>query len=102
MSLQQVYMQSAQEAISAFHTGNHRQAATKYLQAFEASPGRWTNNRWQIFHGYTSILQEEYFTASKSDFQALERIVQDQMEANLYRVETAFTSGLLYWLTKDR
>jgi hypothetical protein len=102
MSLQQVYMQSAQEAVAAFHTGNHRQAAAKYLQAFEASPGKWTDNRWQIFHGYTSILQEEYFAASKRDFQALDRIVKDQTEASLYRMEAAFTSGLLYWIAKDR
>jgi hypothetical protein len=46
MSLQQVCMQSKAKATAAFHTGDHRQAATKYRQAFGASPKRWDKDCW--------------------------------------------------------
>ena len=98
----QVYQNRANEAVMAFHSRNYRAAAIKYLESFEASPGKWTENRWHIFHGFTSILQEEYFQASQSDMEALERIASDRTEPKLYRCEAAFTAGLLSWIAKDR
>lgn len=86
----------------AFQKGDYRESANKYLESFEASPSKWAENRWHIFHGYTSILQEEYFDSSESDFQALESVVRNKSEAKLFRVEAAFTAGILHWLAKDR
>jgi len=97
-----LYISCAEEAVTAFHQGNHRLSATKYLQSFLASPDKWDPNRWQIFHGYTSILQEEYFKASDSDLEALQRTANDKNELKLYRCEATFTLGLLIWIRNDR
>lgn len=97
----QVYQNSATEAVHAFQSGNYRQSANKYLESFLASPGKYSENRWQIFHGYTSVLQDEYFTASQSDVVALQRIVEDKHELKLYRCEAAFTLGFS-WRLRDR
>lgn len=78
------FLHLGEEAATAFHRGRHRIAATKYLEAFDDSVGHKYNQfRWQIFHGYTSILKEEYFTASTSDMEALNRISNDKAEAKL-------------------
>lgn len=97
-----MYVGASTQAVEAFQRGNYRESANKYLEAFEASPSKWAENRWHIFHGYTSILQEEYFAATEQDFQALEKVVKDKSEVNLYRVEAAFTSGLLYFIANSR
>jgi hypothetical protein len=85
----EVYKNTSTEATLAFYSGNYRESANKYLEAFLASPGKHSQNRWQIFHGYTSIQKEEYFVASQTDFDAFQRIVKDTHELNLYRCEAA-------------
>jgi len=97
-----VYINKSTQAVAAFHSRDFRESANKYLEAFEASPSKWAENRWQIFRGYTSILQEEYFAASQIDFEALQKVVNDKSEVKLYRCEAAFTSGLLSWIAKNR
>ena len=101
MSLQ-TYQNCANEAVLAFHGGRYREAAKKYLESFNASPEPWAENLWYIFHGFTSILKEEYFSPSQSDFDALRRFSENKAEAKLYRCEAAFVSGLLLWIAGKR
>ena len=97
------YENTASEAALAFHRRQHRLSATKYLEAFLGCPDRWDYNRWQVFHGYSSILQEEYFQASlEADIIPLKAIVNDKKELKLYRIEAAFTTGILLWLRGKR
>lgn len=102
MSSFQTYKSKSTEAVAAFYRGDYRQSATLYLESFQASPSTWVENRWQVFHGYTSILQEEYFVPSSSDMEALANIVNSKSEGRLYRCEAAFTAGLLHWNAHDR
>ncbi|CAJ1946425.1 unnamed protein product [Cylindrotheca closterium] len=98
-----IYGSCADETVDSFSRGNYRLAATKYLQSFQASPDRWEVNRWQIFHGFTSILTEEYFTASlENDINPLKDIVEDNKELKLFRIEAAFATGLLLWMRGNR
>lgn len=96
------YERVADVAVQAFHRGQHRLSADKYLEATRIAPSHWSLNRYQIFTGYTSILTEKYFAPSDSDFDALRQIKRDKSEPNLFRCEAAFTLGLLLWNVGDR
>jgi hypothetical protein len=92
----------AEEAVNAFHRGQHRRAADKYLEATLAAPSPWSSNRYQIFTGYTSILRESYFTPSSDDLEALGKLARNKKEAILFRTEAAYTLGLLQWDVGNR
>lgn len=97
------YMNLGQEAVLNFHQGHYRESADKYLEAAtSAAPGTWAENRWHIFHGYTSILREKYFAPTERDLQALDHIIHDKSEGRLFRAEAAFTRGLLLWDVGER
>lgn len=95
----QHYFLAAKEAVQAFHQGRHRDSADKYLQAVtDAVPshGVWASQRWHFFHGYNSILREQYFAIEKSDFKTLQsKFVDNEEEPFLIRSHAAFTMGLL-------
>ena len=81
-------------AVKFFHSGDYRGSANEYLLAFILS-SQMDRKRWQIFHGYTSILSELYFKPSVNDIIALKQIIQDKLELKLYRVQAGFTYGLV-------
>jgi hypothetical protein len=86
-------------AATTYNQGRHREAATTYLQAFRAAPSKWTEKRWQVFRGYTSILQENPI---ESDVDALSQITVDHSEVKLFRCYAALTLGLLLWGASGR
>ena len=96
------YQVEADSAVHAFHRGDYREAANRYLAAFHATPGTWAEHRWHIFHGYTSVLQEQYFPATEEDISDLEKIGKNKHEGVLYRVEASITAALLCYDRKDR
>ncbi len=97
------YKNLGEAAVLNFHQGNYRESADKYLEAAtSASPGTWAENRWHIFHGYTSILREKYFAPTERDLEALDCIIHDKSEGRLFRAEAAFTRGLLLWDVGER
>ena len=59
-------------------------------------------NGESIFRGFTSILQEEYFTAADHDFSALQSVVENRNEVKLYRCKAAFTLGILSCMRRER
>lgn len=91
----------ANAAVVAFQQGNHRLSANKYIEAYHLAPQN-DKTLWQIFHGYTSILKEEYFPATDNDLKSLQRIADDKSQGKLYRVEASFTCGLLLWIRNQR
>jgi len=84
----QVYQRKADASARVFHSGRHRDAAGLYLQAYRDAPSSGPN-KWHIFHGYTSILREEYFKATDSDISSVSKISSDKSEVKLVRVEAA-------------
>jgi len=86
-------------AALSFQQGKHRESANLYATAFQAtSPfGKWAPYRYHIFHGFTSILKERYFTPSQADFAFLEKVFKDKHEPKLYRCEAAFALALMNW-----
>jgi hypothetical protein len=91
-----------QEAVQAFHQGDHCLSATKYLESFRATPDKWDFHRWQIMQGYTSVLRENYFVPSDDDLRNVREIANDSKELKLYRCEAAFTYALLSWDRNER
>jgi MYND finger len=96
------YQLLGNEAVMAFHGGNYRLAATKYWESFKEIPGLRKYERWQIFHGYTSVLQEMYFKPSQDDLDHLLQVFNDKHELILYRTEAMFTLGLLAWDQRNK
>jgi len=89
-------------AAMAFHMGQHRLAATKYIESFNATPTKWSRYRFHIFHGFVSILTEKHFDPDPTDFEFLERVMKDKLEPKLYRCQAAFSLGLLRWDKRQR
>jgi len=94
------YRRLGTAAVLAFQQGRHREAADFYLRSFMASPEPWADNRWQIFSGYTSLLSDKFFQPRPSDFDALDRVMNDRAEIRLFRAEAAWTKGFLTWWAK--
>lgn len=95
------YFADYQKASSAFQRGDYRDSATQYLQIFTGIANKFDSFRWLVFHGFTSILQEEYFAATNNDILALKRVAENNHEAKLYRVEAYFTLGLLSFIRHE-
>ena len=96
------YYKYGQQAVELFQCNKQREAADKYLIAFDVCPDKTEPNRWQVFHGYTSLLMEQYFEPNEQDKDALKRIRDDKTECKLYRVEAGFKYGLLNYFLGNR
>ncbi|CAB9510904.1 expressed unknown protein [Seminavis robusta] len=93
--VEQDYRRLLEQAVAAFHAGDRRRSADKYLEAFRNSPSDWTKDRYHTLHGYTSVLRERYFEPSQEDFNALATIGDSKHEPHVYRSEAMWTLGLL-------
>jgi hypothetical protein len=80
------YMETGNEGVLAFQARDFRLSADKYMEAILNAPnGVWTENRLLMFHGYTSILNEKYFTPAKNDCKTLrKKFVDNENEPTVY------------------
>ena len=90
------------DALTFWNQGKHREAATSYWLSFRAIPNPTYETRYHIFHGYTSILRDNYFEASDDDVKNLEQIFRDKHEPRLFRLEAGFTLGVISYARSER
>lgn len=95
-----MHMTIAAEAVQAYHSGQHRLAADKYRESLFAFPDKWDVQRWHIFHGWISLLEEMYFQPSSADMDSLETIINDKSELKLFRAQASETKGFMMWWSK--
>ena len=95
---------AADQAVTAAQREEWRLAADKYLEATLKAPSKWAENRYHIFHGYTTILRDSGHNLSPThaDIKALKRMAKDEVEPILFRVEAGFTLGVLRWDSGER
>ena len=91
-----------ENAVKLFHQGKYRESANEYWLSFCESPALTHTSRWQIFHGYTSILKEEYFPSSDQDFENMRKVLDDKFEIRLFRVEAGLVLGLMLYTRGER
>ena len=91
-----------EKAVKCFYAGQHRESADFYWKSFVSFPNEWDFMRWQVLTGYTSILREMYFEASKGDMKNLKKLAHDERSGKVYRSEAAWTAGFLSWDHGDR
>ena len=96
------FIKHGEAAGKFYHSGQYRQSANEYYKAFTFSTSLYHPIRYQIFHGYTSILKEEYFAANDEDFKNMNQVLDDKFEPRLYRIEAGLTLGLLHYIRGDR
>ncbi|KAL7532274.1 hypothetical protein ACHAWF_004068 [Thalassiosira exigua] len=89
-------------ALAHWKNGNHRESANEYWKAFRAFSSPTHQARFHVFHGCTSILREEYFSATDEDFDNMNKVLNDKHEPRLFRVEAGFTLGLLHYSRGER
>lgn len=91
------------EAEEAYEGGNHRLAATKYLQAFQTSPDLWDVNRWELLCNYVAILEAEHFDAThEDDMCPLFDIMNNENELKLYRIVANYAASMLLGIRGHR
>jgi hypothetical protein len=98
----EVYKNSSTDATLAFQSGNYRESANKYLEAFGIAGKTLTKPVADLPRVHFDSKRKSTFSASQKDFDALQLIVKDKNKLKLYRCEAAFTSGLLSWLHQDQ
>ncbi len=101
MSFNEVMRHQA-AAVSHWERGEHRHSADEYWKAYRAFSTPTHESRFHIFHGYTSILKEEYFPADDVDLENVRKVMNDKNEPRLFRVEAGYTLGLLHYARHER
>lgn len=81
-------------ALTHWERGEQRQSADRYWEAYREIPNPTHEARFQMFHGYTSILRESYFAATDVDLENMGEVMSDKNEPRLYRVEAGYTLGI--------
>ena len=85
-----------------FQKGDYRGSADAYLAACRVNEDRWHFMRWQVYHGFTSILCEKYFPPTEDHLAFLREIKDDLSEVSAFRAEACFALGLLNWGNMER
>lgn len=89
-------------ALTHWERGEQRQSADRYWEAYREIPNPIHEARFQMFRGYTSILQESYFAATDVDLENMGKVMSDKHEPRLYRVEAGYTLGMLHYARSER
>ena len=58
--------------------------------------------RYQLFHGYTTTLRGDYFEPSEDDIHNMKKILDNKHELRLFRMEAAYTLGVIYYSRSER
>ena len=96
------FMRHQQAAVAFWHQGRHRESANEYWEAFQILPPT-HEARYQIFHGYTTTVRmTDSFEASEDDIKNMKKIFDNKHEPRLFRLEAAFTLGVIYYAQNKR
>jgi hypothetical protein len=85
----------------AAHAGKWRQCADLYLQAYMIADSGWIA-KYNSWSGYTSVLREDHFVASKGDLEVLKRVAKDESVPRLDRSRAHMTRGYVLYSLGDR
>lgn len=88
-------------AIEHYNNGRYRQAADEYWRGFQACPSN-QPARFHIFHGATSLLRKQDMAIHQSDFENMQRILDNKYEPRLFRVEAGFALGVMHYSRNER
>ncbi len=102
MSLSDSMMRHQIAAVTSWHQGKHREAATNYWLLFREFSNPTDEKRYYIFHGYTSTLREGDLELSDDDVKNLEAVFRDKHEPRLFRLEAGYALGVISYKRSER
>ena len=97
-----VMMNLAKLGSAAFYAEKYRESSDAYWNAFRACPRKTHEWRYFVLHGYTSTLRLGHFHPDENDFGNMQRLLDDKREMRLFRLEAAYTLGVMYYSRQER
>eukprot|EP00956_Cyclotella_meneghiniana_P026053 scaffold55524_cov38-Cyclotella_meneghiniana.AAC.1 len=96
-------MNLAKLGSAAFFAEKYRESADAYWKAFRACGSNKTHE-WRYFclHGCTSTLRLGHFHPNEDDFINMQALLKDKKELRLFRLEAAYTLGVMYYSRQER